>query len=114
MPRRPLGILSLGVFVIIVAVCLIAYVAKYIGAYDILPLILVFFGLWVVAVAGIRKVSPEKYERGAFSTFGWGVLLIAIGGAWFLARFGLLYSLALLLIVIGVLAVAAALRLWRR
>jgi hypothetical protein len=114
MPRRPFGILSLGVLAVIVAVCLIAYVAKIIGAYDILPIIFVFFGLWIVAVAGIRTVSPEKYERGAFSTFSWGIILIAIGCAWFLARINLLYSIALLLIVIGILAVVAALRLWRR
>jgi len=114
MPRRPLELLSLGVLAVIVAVCLIAYVAKYIVANDILPLILALFGLWIIVVAGIRAVSPEKYERGAFSTFGWGIVLIAIGGAWFLARFGLLYSIALLLIVIGVLAIAAALHLWRR
>lgn len=114
MPRRPLGLLSLGVLAVIVAVCLIAYVAEYIVADAILPLILAFFGLWIVVVAGIRAVSPEKYERGAFSTFGWGVMLIAIGGAWFLTGINLLYSIALLLIVIGVLAVAAALRLWRK
>jgi len=114
MPRRPLGLLSLGVLAVIVAVCLLAYVAEYIAADAILPLILAFFGLWTVVVAGIRAVSPEKYERGAFSTFGWGIMLIAIGGAWFLAGINLLYSIALLLIVIGVLAVAAALLLWRR
>ena len=114
MPRRPLGLLSLGVLAVIIAVCLMAYVAKYIAPEDILPLILALFGLWIIAVAGIRAVSPEKYERGAFSTFGWGVLLIAIGGAWFLAGINLLYSIALLLIVIGVLAMAAALRLWRK
>jgi len=114
MPRRPLGLLSLGVLAVIVAVCLLAYVAEYIAADAILPLILAFFGLWIVVVAGIRAVSPQKYERGAFSTFGWGTILIAIGGAWFLARINLLYSIALLLIVIGILAVAAALRLWGR
>jgi len=114
MPRRPLELLSLGVLAVIVAVCLMAYVAEYIAVDAIPPLILAFFGLWTVVVAGIRAVSPEKYERGAFSTFGWGIMLIAIGGAWFLAKINLLYSIALFLIVIGVLAVAAALRLWRR
>jgi len=114
MPRRPLELLSLGVLAVIVAVCLMAYVAEYIAADAILPLILAFSGVWIVVVAGIRAVSPQKYERSAFSTFGWGIILIAIGGAWFLAGINLLYSIALLLIVIGVLAIAAALRLWRR
>jgi hypothetical protein len=91
-----------------------AYAAEYIAADAILPLILAFSGLWIVVVAGIRAVSPEKYERGAFSTFGWGIILIAIGGAWLLTKINFLYSIALLLIVIGVLAVAAALRLQQR
>lgn len=114
MPRKPLGLLSLGVLAIIVAVCLVLYATKYILAEAFFPLVLTFFGLWIVVVAGIRAISPEKYERGAFSTFGWGILLIAIGGAWFLAGVNLVYSLALLLIVIGALAVAAALRFWRK
>jgi len=113
-PRKPLGLLSLGVLAVIVAVCLILYATEYIWAEAILPLILTFFGAWTVVVAGIRAISPEKYERGAFSTLGWGIVLIAVGGAWFLAGVNLVYSLALLLIVIGVLAVAAALRLWRK
>ena len=114
MPKKPLGLLSLGVFAVIVAVCLVLYAANYILADAILPLILIFFGAWIVVVAGIRAISPEKYEHGASSTLGWGIVLIAVGGAWFLAGVNLVYSLALLLIVIGVLAVAAALRLWRK
>ncbi|MGQ9459909.1 MAG: hypothetical protein ACUVRA_01575 [Candidatus Bathyarchaeaceae archaeon] len=110
MPRRPLGLLSLGVLAVIVAVCLLVKWPKW---DEIFFLVIAFSGVWIVVVAGIRAVSPEKYERGAFSTFGWGTMLIAIGGAWFLARINLLYSVALLLIVIGVLAAAAALRLWR-
>jgi len=115
MPRRTLGLLSFGVFVVIVAICLIAYMPLgLITADAIVPLIFAFFGIWVVVLAGIRTKSPEKHERGAFSTFGWGILLIAIGGAWFLAELNLIYSLILLLIVIGVLAVATALRLSRK
>ena len=39
-----------------------------------------------------------------------GLLLIAVGGAWYLFPVNALYSLALVLLVFGALAIAAALR----
>lgn len=118
MPRRPLGLLSFGVFVVIVAVCLVAWAAEYIAtATEVVSLVVTFFGVWVVVLAGIRAKSPEKYERGAFSTFAWGVLITAVGGIWLLYIWypeNLVYSLAFLLVVIGILAVSAALRMWRK
>lgn len=117
MPTKPTGLLSFGVFVVIVAICLLAYVAELIRRADeILSLIIAFYGVWVIVLAGIRVKSPEKYERGAFSTIVGGVLLVAIGGAWFLniQLANLVYTLAIFLAVIGILAVASALRMWRR
>ncbi|NIR86501.1 hypothetical protein GWO13_02585 [Candidatus Bathyarchaeota archaeon] len=118
MPRRPLGLLSFGVFVVIVAACLVAYAAGYITIIEeFLSLVIGFFGLWVIVIAGIRAKSPEKYERGAFSTFAWGILITAVGGFWLLYIWypeNLAYSLALLLVIIGILAVSAALRTWRK
>jgi len=118
MPKRPLGLLSFGVFVVIVAVCLIAYAAGYITAIEeFLSLVISFSGLWVIVLAGIRAKSPEKYERGAFSTLAWGVLITAVGGVWLLYIWypeNLAYSLAFLLVVIGILALTAAARGWRK
>jgi len=118
LPRRPLGLLSFGVFVVIVAICLVALAAGYIATIgEALSLVITFFGVWVIVLAGIRTKSPEEYERGAFSTFAWGVLITAVGGAWFLYIWNpqnLAYSLALLLVIIGILAVTAALRTWRK
>jgi hypothetical protein len=115
-PTRPLGLLSIGVFVLIVAVCLIAYGARYITRVDeIFSLTIALYGVWVMILAGIKTPDQEGYERGTFSTFAWGALLTAIGGAWFLniqtAQW--VYSLALVLFVLGILVVAAALRSWR-
>jgi uncharacterized membrane protein HdeD (DUF308 family) len=76
----------------------------------IFPLILVISGCWTLVLAGIRASKPQKYERGAFSTMGLGLLLFAVGGAWYLFAFNPLYSLALILLVLGALAIAAALR----
>ncbi len=117
MSKRPTGLLSFGVFVVIVAIFLIANAAQVIKRTDeILSLILAFYGVWVMVLAGIRVKSPEKYERGAFSTFMWGILLVAVGGTWFLniQVANLLYTFAFFLVVIGILAVASALRMWRR
>jgi apolipoprotein N-acyltransferase len=109
MPPRQLNLLSFGIFVIIVAVLLIAFFPD-LG--KILALTLTLYGLWVIALAGIRAKSPQKYERGAFSTFIWGILLLAIGGAWYLYIFtegNMLYSVVLFLVIVGILAVVVAL-----
>jgi len=108
MPPRQLSLLSFGVFVIIIAILLVAFYPDW-GL--ILSLTLTLYGLWVIALAGIRAKSPQKYERGAFSTFIWGILLVAIGGAWYLyiIRGNILYSVVLFLVIVGVLAVVVAL-----
>jgi len=113
MPRKPLELLSFGVLIVIVAVNLLAFFPRW---EVIFPSVLTLFGVWVMVTAGIRARSPEKYERGAFSTFAWGILLTAIGGAWFMSVQGVsvIFAFALVLIVIGVLAVTAALRAWRK
>ena len=104
------GVLSLGIFLIIIVVSIMLYAAQVIDWTLIVPVILVLSGCWTVALAAIRASNPLKYERGPFSTFAWGLLLIAVGGAWFLYSVNPLYSLALILLVLGALAIAAALR----
>jgi hypothetical protein len=64
----------------------------------------------MLVLGGMQASSPQKYGRSSFSLFGWGLLLIAVGGAWFLYSFGWIYSLAVLLLVLGALAIAAAFR----
>ena len=39
-----------------------------------------------------------------------GVLLMALGGAWFLFGYNWIYSLALMLLALGVIAIASAMR----
>jgi len=117
MPKKPLGLLSFGVFVVIIAIFLIAYGARYITRWDeFLSLVLASYGIWTVILAGIRARAPEKYERGAFSTFVWGFLFVVIGGIWYLNIRGLpwTFALALILAGVGILAVISALRMWRK
>lgn len=102
--------LSVGVFLIIIVVAIMLYAASLIDWTLIIPVILVLSGCWTLVLAGMRATNPQKYERGAFSTISLGLLLIAVGGAWYLFSFDPLYSLALILLVFGALAIAAALR----
>jgi hypothetical protein len=76
---------------------------------SILSLTLMLYGLWVIALAGIRAKSPVTYERGALSTLYMGILLVTVGGAWFLYAISPIYAMALLILVIGILAVAYSL-----
>jgi hypothetical protein len=103
--------LSIGVFLIIIVVAIVLYAAQVITDWTlIIPIILVLSGCWTLVLAGMRASNPQKYERGAFSTMSLGLLLITVGGAWYLFAFDPLYSLAVVLLVFGALAIAAALR----
>jgi hypothetical protein len=105
------GLLSIGILLIILVVSIILYTPLGLIDWSLIPaLILTLYGCWTIALAGMRTSNPHKYERGPFSTFAMGLILIAIGGAWFVSSFGLLYSLATILLVLGVLAITAALK----
>ena len=106
--RRQL--LSIGILLIILVVSIVLYA---VGAIDwtlIVPVILVLLGIWLVALAAMRSRNPTKYERGSFATLSMGLLLISVGGAWYLIGVNWLYSLTLILLVLAILAIAAALR----
>ena len=108
MPKQQLGLLSFGVLVIIIAILLVALAPDW-GS--IISLALILYGLWVIVLAGIRNKTPEKYGRSAFSILIWGILLFAVGGAWYLNILTgyVLYSVVLLLVIIGIVALASAL-----
>jgi cobalamin synthase len=109
---RQYEMLSFGVLLVIAAVVLVAYALLIITRVDeALALIIAFYGVWTMVLAGIRTKNPEKYGRGAYSTLVMGVLLTALGGAWVLYIEGtnIVVTIALLLVVIGILAVATAL-----
>ena len=106
------GLLSIGIFLIILVVSIILYTPlDLITEWSLIPpLVLALYGCWTIVLAGIRASNPRKYERGPFSTFALGLILIAIGGAWFTYSIEPLYSLAIILLVLGALAIAAALK----
>lgn len=111
MAERRRETLSLGVFLIIIVVAIILYAVQIITDWVlVIPVILVLSGCWTLVLAGMRAGNSQKYERSAFSTMGLGLVLIAAGGAWYLFAFEPLYSLVLILLVFGALAIVAALK----
>lgn len=103
-------LLTIGVFFLTIVVAILLYAAGLIDWTLIVPVVLVLSGCWALSLAGIRASKPQKYERGTFSTMALGLCMIAVGGAWFLFAFNWLYSLVVILLVLGALAIAAALR----
>ncbi len=103
--------LSIGVFLIIIVIAIMLYATQIISDWMlIIPSILVLSGCWTLALAGLKSSNVHKYERGAFSTMSLGLLLIAVGGSWYLFAFNPIYSLALILLILGALAIATALK----
>jgi cobalamin synthase len=103
--------LSFGVLLVIVALALVTYTLQIITRLDeVIAMIIAFYGAWYLALAGIRTKYPEKYGRGAYNTLVIGVILVALGGAWYLniATANIILPIVLLLLVIGILAVATA------
>lgn len=104
-------LLSIGIFLMILVVSIILYVVDVIVDWLLIPpLILALYGCWTIVLAGIRASNPQKYERGSFSTFALGLILMAIGGAWFTYSIEPLFSLAVVLLALGALTITAALK----
>jgi hypothetical protein len=106
-------LLSIGVFFIVVVVAILLYAVGLISSWTLIaPVVLVLYGCWVLSLAGMRANKPIKYERGFFGTMALGLCLIAVGGAWFVFAFtgSILYALVVLFLVLGALAIAAALK----
>lgn len=114
---RQYELLSIGALLVIAAVLLVAFAVGVITRFDeVFALIIALYGIWTMILAGIRVRNPEKYGRGAYSTLMMGALLLLVGGAWvFQIIFdNLIITIALILVVIGILAVAAALPSFRQ
>jgi cobalamin synthase len=106
------NLLTIGaLFIIIVVSVLLYYPASVLTqGWMVLATIILLFGFWLMVLAGMQRSNPVKYARGAFSYFGWGLLLAALAGAWFVYSVSWIYSLALILLVLAGLAIAAGLR----
>jgi hypothetical protein len=108
--RVHLGVLSLGVFLVIVAVWITAFLLGIISAANLVPLILLSSGVWTIIIA-VFRVAVHR-EDGPFSTFGWGMLFVVLGGSFYMVNTGMdpVYIVVFVLMLVGVLAIAAAVR----
>ena len=116
MPRGSSDILSFGIFILILAAGIAALAAGILSVFETFSLVMALFGVWIMALAGMRGGKQEKYARGAFSIFSWGAIVTAFGTVLFLYFRGLppLYLLSALLAILGLLVVAVAFRNRRR
>ncbi|MDH5438538.1 MAG: hypothetical protein OEX76_06520 [Candidatus Bathyarchaeota archaeon] len=117
MPKRPVGVLSLGILILVLAVSVAASATEMIvGVSEIFSLTLVLFGFWFMILAGISAANPEQYGGGAFNTFSGGILITTFGVVWLLYVRELLveYLLPALLLIVGILVAVAGIRAWRK
>jgi hypothetical protein len=115
--RRPVGIFSLGILILAVAVSATASVVNVLeGISEVVAFSLILFGLWIVALAGMKAANPVDYGGGAFNIFSSGILLTTIGVLWMFSARNLFvgYILPLLLLVVGALVVVAGIRAWQK
>jgi hypothetical protein len=117
MPKRPVGVLSLGILILVLALSIVAFATNFlVDMFEIFSLTLILFGLWFIVLGGMRAANPEQYGIGAFNTFSGGILLTSLGLVWsFYVRKMLVgYLLPALLLVVGILVVVAGIRAWRK
>jgi len=117
MPKRPVGVLSLGILIVVLAVSAAAFAVNIlVNLSEIFSVTLVLFGLWIIVLAGIRAANPEQYGGGAFNTFSGGILITILGAVWLLYVRELLveYLLPALLLVVGILVAVTGIRAWRK
>ena len=117
MPKRPVGVLSLGILILVLAVSIAAFAVNIlVNVQEIFSITFILFGLWITVLAGIRAVNPEQYGGGAFNTFSGGILLTTLGVVWLLyvRELPIEYLLSALLLVVGILVAVAGIRAWRK
>ncbi|MEW6222840.1 MAG: hypothetical protein AB1476_06015 [Candidatus Hadarchaeota archaeon] len=112
--KRPIGVISFGIFLATCGVAGVAYAAGYIVMWETLPLVAALNGAWFLVLAAIKSSSPAKYEMEAFATGVWGAMILGGGLAWFLyIRISAIAGVSSFFVLVGILAVAAGVRAWK-
>ncbi|HMK95287.1 MAG TPA: hypothetical protein VK536_07805 [Candidatus Limnocylindrales bacterium] len=102
---------TIGVFFIIIVVSILLYPANVTHNWAYIFQLMIFLsGVWMLILAAMRAARPQKYERSPYSSVQMAALLMALAGAWFLWSYSWIYSIALLLLTLGAIAIASALR----
>ena len=97
----------------------VSYIAAYLGYTsfsEVLPLAAVILGVGLILEGAVKQLIPAPGEMESMITIGWGVLILAIGiiGVLKTRGFPLPILLAAFAILLGALAVLAALKMWTR
>jgi len=103
-------LISIGAFLIIIVIAIVLLATGLIDWTLIVPIVLVLSGCLMLGLAALKPPATQKYASSSFYMLASGLLLIALGGALYLLRFNYLYSLALVLLLLGALAIAAGTR----
>lgn len=117
MPRRPVGVLSLGILILALAVSAVAFAANVlVYVSEVFSVGLILFGTWIMALGGMRSVDPEQYGGGAFNTLSFGIIVTTLGVVWLLYDRALLveFLIPILLLVVAILVVVTGIRAWRK
>jgi hypothetical protein len=117
MSKSQRGLLNLAVLLVIAAVIIILVGLAAASWGQVIPLIIALYGCWFIVFAGVGTRYQSKYTRSAFSTFGWGTLLAAIGFGSDLNVLGLMswiYTVAVVVLLLGILGLVAAVRTPRK
>ena len=109
---RPWSLISAGVVVILGALFYLATLAITVAV----ALTLSGLGLWLLIVAVVKWILPTKDEVEAPITAGWGALTLALGlaGILSIAGYPLYVVIVGLAVVLGILMIVAAFRMWPR
>jgi len=104
------SLLTIGAFLVAITVSILLYAVGLINWTLIAPMAFVFCGLWLLALGAIRMGQPIRHERSGFSTIAIGLIVMAVGGAWFASTINWIYAIAIILIVVAAIAIATALQ----
>ncbi|MEW6592818.1 MAG: hypothetical protein AB1305_03965 [Candidatus Hadarchaeota archaeon] len=112
--KRPIGAISLGIFLVACGVAGVVYAAGYITLWETLPVVAAINGAWFLVLAAIKSSKPVKYEMEPFATGVWGAMILGGGLAWLLyIRISAIAGVSLFFVLVGILAVAAGARAWK-
>ena len=117
MPERPVGILSLGILILALAVSAASLAINVlVQVSEVFSLTMVLFGLWIAILGVMRSVDPEQYGGGAFNALSGGVLITTLGAVWLLYGRAVFveFLIPMLLLVVAILVVFAGIRAWRK
>lgn len=104
-------LLSVGAVLIILVLVIVLYVSSIISQWETAgALFIILCGIWILALAEMQSANPQKYARSAYGLAIWGILMIAVGAAWFVAYYDFIYAIVILLLTCAAVALFTALR----